>query len=73
MNKLLAGVLLVALIVLAAGISQISAVAGGNCGNGGTCGCGTGYAPVVCNGNCTFVNMCHAICAGAKNCKSIRP
>ena len=73
MNKFLVVLLLVAMIVMAAGIGQISAVAGGHCGDGSTCGCSTAYAPVVCSGNCRYVNMCHAICAGAKNCSSAGP
>jgi len=64
--------LVLALAVLCIGASQITSnvAYAGNCGNGSTCGCGTAYAPVVCSGNCIYVNMCHATCAGAKNCKS---
>jgi len=67
-------ILVAAMFILALGIQQIAARpshASGNCPSGGGCGCGTGYAPVICKGNCRYTNMCHAKCAGftSKDCK----
>jgi hypothetical protein len=77
MMKLRVVLLAAAMIVLAAGALQINTEAayGGNCPSGGSCGCSTAYAPVICKGNCRYTNMCHASCAGftSSQCKDAIP
>ena len=75
MNRVAAIIVLVALAVVALGAYQllIAPAYAASCPSGGGCGCGTGYAPVVCKGHCRYTNMCHATCAGfdSNQCKSI--
>jgi hypothetical protein len=75
MSRIRLAIVLMALVVLALGVYQVSSDSAfaSNCPGGGGCGCSTAYAPVVCKGNCRYTNMCHAACAGfsSNQCKSI--
>ncbi len=66
------GVVTVALLAIVTGASQLLA---GKPGGGGGCPtprlgcvCYELYAPVTCDGGCTYSNQCFADCAGARNC-----
>ena len=75
MTKVKLAIVLVAFVVLVLGAYQVAThpAYASNCPSGAGCGCTTAYAPVVCKGNCRYVNMCHASCAGLSSgqCKSI--
>ncbi len=66
MNKIQAFVLILAAVVVIAGgiVLQSDNAQAGTCPSGAGCGCGTFWAPVVCGGNCRYLNMCKASCAG---------
>lgn len=72
MKKVRVVALLVAtLMVLAAGVAQVAAKppGGGGCPTPRLgCFCAEIYAPVTCDGGCTYSNACFASCAGATHC-----
>lgn len=66
------GMVVVAAAAIVGGTSQLFA---GKPGSGGGCPrprlgciCYELYAPVTCDGGCTYSNQCFASCAGATNC-----
>jgi hypothetical protein len=77
MSKLRLAILLIAFVVLEAGVYQFSTnpAHASDCPSGGGCGGGTAYAPVICKGHCRYINMCHATCAGfsSTQCKDANP
>jgi hypothetical protein len=66
MSKIQEFVLILAAVVMIAGglVLQSDNARAGSCPSGAGCGCSLAYAPVVCGGNCRYVNMCKARCAG---------
>ena len=68
--------LLTTLLVLAAGVAQVAAKPPrpGGCPTPRIgCFCPDYYAPVTCDGGCTYSNSCFAGCAGATNCAPSGP
>jgi len=65
------GLVVMALAAIAGGTGQVLA---GKPGGGGCpkprigCVCYELYAPVTCDGGCTYSNQCFADCAGAQHC-----
>src|SRR5262245_27828168 len=73
------GLALIALTAIVGGASQVLAGKPGGGGGGGCpqprvgCFCYDLYAPVTCDGGCTYTNQCFADCAGAQHCVGSGP
>lgn len=76
-RSLMVSVVLVVVVALGIGATELFA---GKPPGGGTCPkakpgciCPDIYAPVVCDNNCRYSNICVARCAGATNCIGVGP
>ena len=73
---LMVSILLLVVVAVAGGATQLLAgrPGGPNCPRPGPhCVCPDIYAPVVCDNDCRYSNICVARCAGATGCIGVGP